>query len=222
METSGADSTNETVHLYQNEVQELTNIFVSRRLSLNRIALRRLGNSADAEDAVQDAFLSAYAHLDQFRGKAQMFTWLTTIVINCALMRARRRAHQPQVSLDEEDLAQRPHCFSERLADGHPTPEELCCRWELLHRLRLLWTCLSPTLRTTFRLRDVDGLSIRETAQLLGVPRGTVKARVARARAALKELGEKHLQKKTGVRSCTISLPPKRTCVASSGASMLD
>ena len=200
MEASRADITNETVNLCHAEVQELTNIFVSRRRSLNRIAARRLGNMADAEDAVQDAFLSAYTHLDQFKGKAQMSTWLTTIVINSALMRVRRRTQQPQVPLEEEGGAQSPHNLSERLPDGRPTPEELCSRWDLGQRLGKLWTRLSPTLRTTLRLRDVDGLSIRETAQLLGVPNGTVKARLARARATLKELGEKHLQKKTGAR----------------------
>jgi len=82
---------------HQSGVQELTNIFVDRWQSLYRIAMRQLENRADAEDAVQDAFLSAYTHLDQFKGQARMSTWLTTIVINSARMKLRRRPRQVTV-----------------------------------------------------------------------------------------------------------------------------
>src|SRR5579864_7861345 len=76
---------------YQRRVQELTDIITSHSLCFRRVALRHLGNVADAEDAVQDAFLSALTHVDQFKGKAKMSTWLTTIVINSARMKLRRR-----------------------------------------------------------------------------------------------------------------------------------
>src|SRR5438874_10317295 len=69
--------------------------------SFYRKAYRHLGNAADAEDAVQDALLSAYEHLDQFKGQSQMSTWLTTIVINCARMHLRKRPRQSHLSLDE-------------------------------------------------------------------------------------------------------------------------
>ncbi len=75
---------------------------LSRSLpSFYRKAYRQLGNAADAEDAVQDALLSAYKHLDQFKGQAQMSTWLTAIVINSARMQLRRRPRQIHLSLDE-------------------------------------------------------------------------------------------------------------------------
>ncbi|HEV2730277.1 MAG TPA: sigma-70 family RNA polymerase sigma factor, partial [Terriglobales bacterium] len=75
---------------------------ISRHLpSLYKSAYRFLGNAADAEDAVQDALLSAFKHLDQFRGESQMSTWLTAIVINSARMQLRRRRRQLHVSLDE-------------------------------------------------------------------------------------------------------------------------
>ena len=68
---------------YQRRVQELTDVISSHSLRFRRIALGHLGNAADAEDAVQDALLSALRHVDQFKGRAKMSTWLTAIVINC-------------------------------------------------------------------------------------------------------------------------------------------
>jgi RNA polymerase sigma-70 factor (ECF subfamily) len=146
-------------------------------------ALRFLGNAPDAEDAVQDALLSAYRHLGQFRGQAQLSTWLMTIVTNAALMQLRRR-RSAYFSLDqeqgEEDLT-----FSEKLADSKPSPEEVCSTLEARHRLVEGIQRLSPKLRRTFQLRDIDGLTTKEAAHVLGVPEGTVKARLARARAQL-------------------------------------
>ena len=163
-------------------------ILASGLPSLYRRAYRILGNAADAEDAVQDALLAAYTHLHQFRGQAQISTWLTTIVLNCARLQLRRRLRHVQVSLDECTADLQPVSASERLADHRPNPEDECTESELRARLTHLHSRLSPTLRRTFLLRDVDGLSIRETARILGVPIGTVKAQSARARKRLKEL----------------------------------
>ena len=161
---------------------------------LYRRAYRILGNAADAEDAVQEALLAAYAHLDQFRGQAQISTWLTTIVLNCARLQLRRRLRHVHVSLDESSEELKPVSVSERLADNRPNPEDQCRESELRARLTHLNRQLSPTLRRTFQLRDVDGLSIRETARILGVPTGTVKAQSARARQKLKELMRRTLR----------------------------
>jgi RNA polymerase sigma-70 factor (ECF subfamily) len=167
--------------------QQLEQILTSGLPPLYRRAYRILGNAADAEDAVQDAFLAAYTHLHQFRGQAQISTWLTTIMLNCARLQLRRRAKHVQVSLDESGGPQTVS-VSERLADHRPSPEDEYRESELNTRLTHLHSQLSPTLRRTFQLRDVDGLSIRETARILGVPTGTVKAQSARARKKLKEL----------------------------------
>ena len=183
-----SDTQEPTVYGRQEEIRQLTNVIASHRPSLTRIALRVVGNAADAEDAVQDAFLSAYTHLDQFKGQAQMSTWLTRIVINAARMKLRRRPRQVHLPLDQEDRQQDHAPLSDMLSDRPPTHEELYRTWELAERLTHLSTQLSPTLRETFQLRGVDGLSIRETAQALGIPHGTVKARVARARKKLKHL----------------------------------
>jgi RNA polymerase sigma-70 factor, ECF subfamily len=174
--------------------QELEQILAGGLPLLYRRAYRILGNTADAEDAVQDALLAAYTHLDQFRGQAKISTWLTTILLNCARLQLRRRPRHIHVSIDESSEDLQPTSVSERLADNRPNPEDQCRESELRERLTHFHRQLSPTLRRTFRLRDVEGLSIRETAQILGVPRGTVKAQSARARKRLKELMRRTLK----------------------------
>jgi len=153
--------------------------------SLYRCAYRLLGNKADAEDAVQDALLAAHKHLHQFRGDAQISTWLMTIVINCARMQLRKRSRHKQLSLDSRIDEEQDHPLSETLTDDRPNPEDECHRSMLHRRLMKSAADLSPVLRRTFQLRFEDHLSILETARILGVPTGTVKAQTARARAKL-------------------------------------
>jgi RNA polymerase sigma-70 factor, ECF subfamily len=180
---------------HQSGVQELTNIFVDRWQSLYRIAMRQLENRADAEDAVQDAFLSAYTHLDQFKGQARMSTWLTTIVINSARMKLRRRPRQVHVALSDQSQ-DHDSVVLEMLRDRRPNPEEVSQSNELAERAERFSILISPTLRRTFQLRAVNGLSIRDTAKILGVPNGTVKAQTARARAKLKLLMQNSVGRK--------------------------
>jgi RNA polymerase sigma-70 factor (ECF subfamily) len=174
--------------------QQLEQILARGLPPLYQRAYRILGNAADAEDAVQDALLAAYTHLHQFRGQAQISTWLTTIVLNSARLQLRRRPRHVHVSLDESTGELQPLLVSERLADHRPNPEDEYRQSELSTRLTHLYRQLSPTLRRTFQLRDIDRLSIRETARILGVPTGTVKARSARARKRLKELMRRTLR----------------------------
>jgi RNA polymerase sigma-70 factor (ECF subfamily) len=155
---------------------------------LHRTAYRYLGNAADAEDAVQDALLSAYKHLDQFRGQAQMSTWLVAIVSNCARMQLRRRSRQVHVSLNDQFGDEQGYTLSERLVHDGPSPEEEYRKAELHQRIMQFSEELSPTLRRAFQLRDLDGLTTSEAAHILGVVDGTVKAQVARARAKLTRL----------------------------------
>jgi RNA polymerase sigma factor (sigma-70 family) len=162
---------------------------LSTRLPLfYRQAYRLLGNAADAEDAVQDALLAAYTHLDQFKGQSQLSTWLMSILVNCARLQLRRRPHCAHVALDEPVGESQTLSLSEQLLDQRPDPEDECRTSELSTRLTHFHGQLSPTLRRTFQLRAIDGFSIRETARILGVPTGTVKAQLARARKRLKEL----------------------------------
>jgi RNA polymerase sigma-70 factor, ECF subfamily len=159
---------------------------LSHRLPyLYRYAYRLLGNKADAEDAVQDALLAAFKHLNQFRGEAQLSTWLTTIVINCARMHLRKRARYIHVSLDSRIGEEREYPLSDTLVDHRPNPEDECHKAWANARLIESAARLSPTLQRTFHLRYVNHLSVCETARVLGVPTGTVKAQTARARAKL-------------------------------------
>src|SRR6267378_3410696 len=170
--------------VFDERAQELDNV-VSRYLPMfYKRAFRFLGNAIDAEDAVQDALLSAYKHLGQFRGQAQLSTWLTTIVTNAARMQLRRRRRGSYLSLDEEQ-GEEGLTFSERLPDSKPSPEEVCATAEARDRLVEGVKQLSPKLRRTFQLRDIDGLTTKEAALVLRVPHGTVKAQLARARATL-------------------------------------
>jgi len=187
--------------------QAFGNILTTGLPSLYRGAYRMLGNVADAEDAVQDALLSAYTHLDQFRGQSKMSTWLAAIVHNSARMQLRRRLRHVHVSLDEPIGEVEETSISQRLADNRPSPEDQCRDSELGQRLTRFQTQLTPTLRKAFQLRDVDGLSIRETARILGVPNGTVKAQSARARKKLTDLMRRALRSRTRNRT---TVPARR------------
>jgi RNA polymerase sigma-70 factor (ECF subfamily) len=200
----GADASAQNAHYLdvaddQSAARELQRVIPLSSTSFYRCALRLLGNRADAEDAVQEAMLAACKHLHQFRGQSQMSTWLTTIVSNCARMQLRKRPRQIHMPLHEQIGEGEKYFISERLTDSRPGPEDECRNSEIAAHLRGCTALLSPSLRRTFQLRVVDGLSILETAQVLGVPQGTVKARLARARTNL----ARHMQRALEPRSCT-------------------
>src|ERR1700687_5062389 len=119
------------VRIGEKENLEMQDVLSRCLPSFYRKAYRHLGNAADAEDAVQDAILSAYKHLDQFKGQAQMSTWLTAIVINSARMHLRRRRRKIHLSLDERFGEEQEYSLSEQLAHWGPSPEDECQRSEL-------------------------------------------------------------------------------------------
>src|ERR1700678_2219037 len=164
------DEPNSAVQTWERNTEELQDA-VSRYLPLfYRRAYRYLGNAHDAEDAVQDAFLSAYKHLDQFKGSAKMTTWLTSIVTNSALSQLRRKPRQPHASLDERLPNDQNHCLSDRLVDVRPSPEEECVVSDLHGYLAQFVRELSPSLRKTIQVRDFDGLTTSEAGHALRVP----------------------------------------------------
>jgi RNA polymerase sigma-70 factor (ECF subfamily) len=182
METFIAGEQEVRAGFFGERAEELDNV-VSRYLPMfYQRAFRFLGNAPDAEDAVQDAILAAYQHLGQFRGQAKLSTWLTTIVTNAARQLRRRRGRY--LSLEEQQ-GEDGLTFSERLPDSKPGPEEVCSTCEAHDRLVKGVEQLSPTQRRAFQLRAIDGLTTKEAALVLGVPQGTVKAQLARARAKL-------------------------------------
>src|SRR5580700_9041254 len=143
MQTTKGDLYTE-VSNYRNAILEMQEVLSLRLPSFYRCALRVLGNAADAEDALQEALLAAYRHIDQFRGQSQMATWLTTIVRNCALMKLRKRSRQVHLSLDEQTGGEEKYFLWERLGDTRPSPEEECRNVELLARVQECVVRLSP------------------------------------------------------------------------------
>jgi RNA polymerase sigma-70 factor (ECF subfamily) len=151
-------------------------------------AYRYVRDPHDAEDAVQDALLSAYKHLNQFKATAKMTTWLTTIVTNCALSQLRKRPRHPHSSLDEPVSDDQDYFLSDRLADVRPSPESECINSELNGNLMHSIEKLPPPMRRVIQLCDLDGLTTKEVARILGKPQGTVKAQVWRAHTKLKRI----------------------------------
>jgi RNA polymerase sigma-70 factor (ECF subfamily) len=176
------------INVRERHAGELQDV-VSRYLPvLYSRAYRYLDDAHDAEDAVQDAFLSAYKHLDQFKATAKMTTWLTAIVTNSALTQLRRRPRQPHVSLDERLNEEQDYFLSDTLADARPNPEDECASSESHGFLLQFLSELSPSLQQAIQLRYLDGLSISEAARILEVPVATMKARLWRARGQLKRM----------------------------------
>ena len=170
---------------YESAIREMEELLSHRFSYFHSVAYRLLGDAADAEDAVQDAFFTAYQHLNQFRGDSPLSTWLATIVCNCARMLIRRRPRHVIISLDEPMGMQQEFPLGEQLPGKGPSPEDECRRSEMKRHLAQAAEKLTPALRRTLHLRDVEGLSVRETAKILGVTSGTVKSQLSRARARM-------------------------------------
>src|SRR5579864_8219046 len=166
------------------DARALDALFARNSRALYQTALRVLGNPEDAEEALQEGLLSAYRNLPRFERRSQFSTWLTRIVINAALMRRRSKRARPAVSLDD-CVSEGELSLAERFADESPNPEQLYAGTELGDRMNKKLAEISPLLRKAFWLREIEGLSAEEAAQVLGVSRNTLKARLWRARQEL-------------------------------------
>ena len=167
---------------------------------LHAVALRLLQNDADADDAVQEAFLNAFRYFDGFRADARLGTWLHRIVVNAALGRLRKRKRRPDFGADVIDINELLPQFGE---NGHPKrysepwvqpAEELATRAETREQVRRMIDKLPDNYRTVLILRDIEELSTAETSELLELSLGTVKVRLHRARQALRNLLEAELE----------------------------
>jgi RNA polymerase sigma-70 factor (ECF subfamily) len=156
---------------------------------LFNLAARLLRQREDAENAVQTAFLNVLEHLDDFREESSFATWITRIVTNAALNILRKRSGIVTVPLREtasqEEEGEIPH--PEYIADWRGDPARIVEERELRRILDEAIRALPEKLRLVFVLRDVEGLSVRETAQALGIGEANVKVRLLRARLALRE-----------------------------------
>ena len=154
---------------------------------LFRIAQHITHNPEDAEEAVQEAFLKAFRNLSSFQEKSQFSTWIFRITVNESLMKLRKQRYAKQVSIDSD--AHAPEAImADEIADWAPNPEQLYGTSELRSILRSQLQELPPSLRVTFVLRDIEGLSTEEAAEVLAVTVDAVKARLWRARIKLRQL----------------------------------
>ncbi len=157
-------------------------------------------NREDSEDAVQEALLRAFRNLAEFREDSQFSTWLIRITVNQSLMKLRKQRTYKEVSLDES-FESNGEVLPLDVPDRAPSPEQLCWASEL--RVILVRTVeeLRPLLRTVFLLRDVEGLSIEQTAQVLNLSQAAVKARLWRVRLHLRERLNRYFDERTTLTS---------------------
>jgi RNA polymerase sigma-70 factor (ECF subfamily) len=154
--------------------------------AIYRLALRMMGNEADAEDVLQETFLSAFRSIDRFEGRSSLSTWLYRIASNAALMRLRRNEPE-QVSVDEPVERDDGESMPRQFFDFCCLPEEDLLREEAREQMKQAIDDLPPILRSVFVLRDIEGLSTAETAEALDLSESAVKSRLMRARLKLRD-----------------------------------
>ena len=159
---------------------------------LYRLARAVTANDSDAEDAVQDAYVRAFTALDQFRGDSSLSTWLSRIVLNEALGRLRRR--RPTVDLEVVEKRPSQHqIIPFPAASQQLDPERAMAQREIQHLLEQAIDGLPQAFRTVLVARVIEEMSVKETAELLGLRVETVKTRLHRARELLKQALEEHV-----------------------------
>jgi RNA polymerase sigma-70 factor, ECF subfamily len=169
--------------------EELVNRYEDK---LYRLAMRFVRNETDAQEILQDAFLSAWRNLPTFEGRAQFGSWMYRVTVNAALMLLRSRNRHPEVGVDDVE----PNALNDAVAengqmrsntDWSQRPDDQLQSDELRRYIQAAVDTLPEGLRTVFLLRDVEELSTEDTAELLALSVPAVKTRLHRARLALRE-----------------------------------
>lgn len=165
---------------------EFTRLVETYYTPIYRLALKMLMREQDAEDVLQTTFLKALQHIGDFEGRSSLSTWLYRIAANEALMMLRRK--RPEISIDEEpDEADSSLPMPEQFTDWCCLPEQEFAGIEAKRQLDRAIQQLPEKLRIVFLLRDIEGLSIKETGEALNLTETAVKTRLLRARLALRE-----------------------------------
>lgn len=185
-ETGCSSEANRIASILAGNTHEFHELIRPYERSAYVMALSMLKNEADAEDAAQEAFLKAYRALRSFRAESKFSTWLMSIVLNEARNRLRRRNAVVMESLDEAP-GQEGHVSPALLRDWREIPSETLERMEVRSMLRDAITELSPIYREILLLRDVEEMSVEESADALGISRAAVKVRLHRARLMLQK-----------------------------------
>lgn len=153
------------------------------------VALKLLGNEQEAEDVLQETFLSAFRAIDRFEGRSKLSTWLYRIAYNASLMHLRKREQMTTFSLDRpfgDDEQQTGEPSALHLVDWSAVPDDQLLTAEARQEMDRAIAELPESLRATFVLRDIQGLSGAETAEILGISVQAVKNRLHRARLRLR------------------------------------
>jgi len=174
--------------------EALEEMFAVSRSRFLKVAYSVLRNKEDAEDAVQDAFLSAHRNLRSFEGRAALTTWLTRIVLNAALMMRRKRKPFEVKLLSETENSHHDQ-WLESIPDAQPNPETIHAEREALRLVEGILGKIKPVLRQAFTMTYVDELSGSEACDKLDVSFGTFKARLFRARKQVLARAERALEK---------------------------
>lgn len=168
------------------DAQAFTDLVNHYERKIYRLAKHITQNDEDAEDVLQETFLKAYEHLDNFQGNSKFYTWIVRIAVNESLMKLRKRKGDRTVPLDEPvDTGE--EMVTREIAVWDDNPEQRYSREEIRDILDKAVEGLKPDFRTVFMLRDIEELSTEETAEALGISIPAVKSRLLRARLALRE-----------------------------------
>jgi RNA polymerase sigma-70 factor (ECF subfamily) len=169
--------------LKQRDPAALSSVFEAYADKIYRLAVSLLHDEQSADGVVQDTFIKLIEHVDGFEGRASISTWLYRVAYNECMMRLRRQ--RPQLELDRLDDGEA--FMPSNLTSWGDLPDVAVLEGEAAAEMRKAVEKLSPSLRTVFTLRDVEELSIRETAQILQISESAVKVRLHRARLQLRE-----------------------------------
>lgn len=153
---------------------------------LYRLGLRLLGDENEAEDIVQETFLSAFKGIDKFDGRSTLGTWLFRIAYNNAMMRLRKR--KPDLVAIDQPILTDEGTMPRQMFDWCCIPERDLLTDEAQSKIKWAISQLSESLRVVFSLRDIEGLSTAEVAEILDISESAVKVRLHRARLALREI----------------------------------
>ena len=177
MTSSGTENVVElTDELFEKIVEEHSSFVYN-------VSYRMMGNPDDAQDVVQDTFLSAYRARDRFRGEAQVTTWLYRIATNAALMRLRKNSHKKEISQDPLEVYQK----IDR-ADWADSPDKIALNNELAVEIQKGIEELPEDLKVAVILRDVEGLTNEEAAEAVEISVSALKARLHRGRVLLRNI----------------------------------
>jgi RNA polymerase sigma-70 factor, ECF subfamily len=155
---------------------------------LYRTARSILRDDAEAQDALQEAYLLAFRNMAKFRGDASLSTWLTRIVVNSAIARSRKMSRRAEIiDIGGEPDWDRDTVEESMQAEASQQPEQTVERAELRHLIEKRIDALPQAFRTVFMLRAVEEMSVEDTAACLGIPEATVRTRYFRARGLLRE-----------------------------------